>query len=166
MSGANYPKKGFVTTQRPDVSRTASVTGSWKLRNTLFSFRHLTTAIPIFIIYYIILKNSENIQPDFIGGMLGCVAPLTFKSQKDVFSEIIEETLGEQCNFETVKNLHENLTAYVDEHKDEPDPVAFDKSDVRRALEQSGVESEHIRNFHVIIMMMLRQQNQALWHPM
>lgn len=97
------------------------------------------------LLYY--TKNSENIQPDFIGGMLGCVAPLTFKSQKDVFSEIIEETLGEQCNFETVKNLHENLTAYVDEHKDEPDPVAFDKSDVRRALEQSGVESEHIETF-------------------
>ena len=43
------------------------------------------------LLYY--TKNSENIQPDFIGGMLGCVAPLTFKSQKDVFSEIIEETL-------------------------------------------------------------------------
>ena len=79
--------------------------------------------------------------------MLGCVAPLTYKSQKDVFSEIIEETLGEQCNFETVKNLHENLSAYVDEHKDEPDPVAFDKADVKRALEQSGVENKHIEAF-------------------
>ena len=97
------------------------------------------------LLYY--TRNSENIQSEFIDGMLGCVTPMTYKSQKETFSEIIEESLGETCNFETVKTIHENLTAFVDEHKEEPDPVAFDKMDVKRVLENSGVNTESIETF-------------------
>lgn len=97
------------------------------------------------ILYY--SKNSEEVQPEFIDGVLGCVTPLTSKVQKSTFSEIIEESLGEDCNFETVKNIHENLTAYVEEHKEEPEPVAFGKTEVKRVLENSGVSNEKITEF-------------------
>lgn len=97
------------------------------------------------LLYY--TRNSENIQSEFIDGMLGCVTPMTYKSQKEVFSEIIQESLGETCNFETVKTIHENLTAFVEEHKEQPEPVAFDKMDVKRVLENSGVNNESIETF-------------------
>lgn len=97
------------------------------------------------ILYY--SKNSEEIQPEFIDGVLGCVTPMTGKTQKTTFSEIIEESLGEKCNFETVKTIHENLTAYVEEHKEEPEPVAFGKTEMKRALESSGIANETIEDF-------------------
>lgn len=97
------------------------------------------------LLYY--TRNSENIQSEFIDGMLGCVTPMTYKSQKEVFSEIIQESLGETCNFETVKTIHENLTAFVEERKEQPEPVAFDKMDVKRVLENSGVNNESIETF-------------------
>ena len=97
------------------------------------------------LLYY--TRNSENIQPEFIDGMLGCVTPMTYKNQKETFSEIIEESLGDKCNFETVKTIHENLTAYVDDRKEQPEPVSFDKLDVKRVLESSGVDSEQIKSF-------------------
>ncbi len=97
------------------------------------------------ILYY--SKNSEEIQPEFIDGVLGCVTPMTCKTQKSTFSEIIEESLGEDCNFETVKNIHESLTAYIEERKEEPEPVSFGKTEVKRVLENSGVSNEKITKF-------------------
>lgn len=92
-------------------------------------------------------KNAEDVQPELIDGMLGCVTPMTSKTQKATFSEIIEETLGETCNFETVKAIHENLTAFVEEHKEEPEPVALGKMEVKKVLEHSGVSNECIEEF-------------------
>ena len=92
-------------------------------------------------------KNGEEIQPEFIDGVLGCVTPMTGKTQKTTFHEIIEETLGDKCNFETIKTIHENLTAFVEEHKEEPEPVAFGKIELRHAIEKSGVDNECIEEF-------------------
>lgn len=92
-------------------------------------------------------KNAEDVQPELVDGMLGCVTPMTSKTQKATFSEIIEETLGETCNFETVKAIHENLTAFVEEHKEEPEPVSFGKLEVKKVLEHSGVSNECIEEF-------------------
>ena len=97
------------------------------------------------ILYY--SRNSETIQSDLIDGMLGCVIPMTYKNQKETFTEIISESLGEECNFETVKTIHENLNAYVEEHKEQPDPVVFDKAEVKKVLANSGIVEEAIETF-------------------
>lgn len=91
--------------------------------------------------------KAENIQPEFIDGMLGCHAPMTSKGQKETFTEIITEVLGDTCNFELVKNIHENMTSVVEERKELPDPVVFDKTDVKKILEASGVENERLEEF-------------------
>ena len=46
---------------------------------------------------------------------------------KRQFQAIVEETLGDNCDFETVKNIHENLSELVEETKDEPVPLTLDK---------------------------------------
>lgn len=97
------------------------------------------------LLYY--SRNSEQIQSEFIDGVLGCVSPMTSKTQKATFTEIISESLGEKCNFETIKTIHENMTAYVEEHKEEPEPVSFGKQEVKRVLENSGVGEEDIVRF-------------------
>lgn len=97
------------------------------------------------ILYY--SKKSEAVQSEFIDGVLGCVTPMTYKNQKETFSEIITEVLGEECNFETVKTVHDNLNTYIEERKEQPDPIVFEKNDVKKVLESSGVSNEHIINF-------------------
>ena len=92
-------------------------------------------------------KNAEDLKPELIDGLLGCVTPMTGKTQKSTFSEIIEESLGDKCNFETVKAIHENLTAYVEEHKEEPEPVSISKTEVKHALESSGIDNDKIEQF-------------------
>ena len=97
------------------------------------------------LLYY--SKNSENLQDEFIDQTLGCGAPLTYKAQQETFQDIIENTLGEQCDFDTVKTIHENLNEYVEDRKDAPEPPELDKMDMRKLLEDSGVKQEALEQF-------------------
>lgn len=97
------------------------------------------------LLYY--TKNSEQMQEDFIDQTLGCGAPLSYKAQQETFQDIIENTLGEQCDFETVKTIHENLNEYVEVRKDAPEPPELDKFEMKKLLENSGVRAEAIETF-------------------
>ena len=67
--------------------------------------------------------------------------------QKETFQTIVEETLGDECEYEVVKNIHEKLNEMIEEKKDEPEPVVLDKAEVKRLLEYSGVEEEQLSSF-------------------
>lgn len=60
---------------------------------------------------------------------------------------LIEDTLGEDGDYETVRNIHETLNEMIEEHKEEPEPLALDKTDVRKVFEKSGVSSEKMEEF-------------------
>lgn len=92
-------------------------------------------------------KNSEQLPDTLVDGLLGCVIPMTAKDQKETFQAIVEETLGESCDFETVKNIHENLSELVEETKDEPVPLVLDKQQVKRLLENHGAPQERLEEF-------------------
>lgn len=97
------------------------------------------------ILYY--AKNPERMSESLIDHFLGCVMPMTAKSQKETFQTIVEETLGENCSFETVKNLHENLSELVEETKDEPTSLILDKYQVKKLLETNGASLEGLEEF-------------------
>lgn len=60
---------------------------------------------------------------------------------------MLEETLGEDCSYETVKSIHENLNEMIEEQKSGPEPVTLDKNDMKNLLEKSGVKEDHLQNF-------------------
>lgn len=97
------------------------------------------------LLYY--TKNSELMQDEFVDKTLGCVTPLSYKAQQETFQDIIENSLGEQCDFETVKTIHENLNEYVEVRKDALEPAELDKMEIKKLLEDSGVKAEAIQNF-------------------
>lgn len=97
------------------------------------------------LLYY--AKNPEKMPEALIDNLLGCVVPMTAKSQKETFQAIVEETLGERCDFETVKNIHENLSELVEETKDEPAPLMLDKYQVKKLLETNGASPEGLEEF-------------------
>jgi len=92
-------------------------------------------------------KNPEEPHAEFAEGVLGCTLPLSAGSQKETFQTIVEETLGETCEYEVVKNIHENLTEMIEEHKEIPEPLTLNKKEVKNLLEKSGVEEEKLLDF-------------------
>lgn len=97
------------------------------------------------ILYY--TKKAEEIQPEFIDAVLGSKIPLTAGDQKNSFQAIVSDTLGDNCNYETVRNIHDNICEMLEEAKESPDPVELSKPDVKRLLERSGVSEENLESF-------------------
>ena len=72
----------------------------------------------------------------------------TAKQQKETFTSLVSEALGEEADLEVVKNIHENLEQIIEEKKQEsPAPVMLDKTEMKDLLEKSGVKEERLENF-------------------
>ena len=92
-------------------------------------------------------KNPEELHSEFIDACLGAPTPISFKSQKEAFQEILTDTLGEECDYEIVRQIHENLTELAEEHKEDEIPLTLTKPEVKDLLEKSGVEPERLEHF-------------------
>lgn len=97
------------------------------------------------VLYY--TKKSEDLQPELIEQLLGARLPMSANTQKETFQILIEDTLGEEGDYETIRNIHETLNDLIEEHKEEPEPLQLDKTDVRKVFEQSGVSAERMEQF-------------------
>ena len=97
------------------------------------------------VLYY--SKNPEELNADFARLLLGCELPLSASSQKETFNTLISETLQGECTYETVKTIHQELNDLLDERKDDPNPPALDKNDVKRLLLENGATEETLEHF-------------------
>ena len=97
------------------------------------------------LLYY--AAKPEELRMEFVEPVLGCNLPLSAGDQKETFQTIVEETLGDACDYEVVKNIHEKLNEMIEEKKYEPDPVVLNRAEVKRLLEYSGVEEEKLSSF-------------------
>lgn len=97
------------------------------------------------VLYY--TKKSEDLQPELIEQLLGAKMPMSANTQKETFQMLIEDTLGEDGDYETIRNIHDTLNDMIEEHKEEPEPLQLDKTDVRKVFEKSGVSSEKMESF-------------------
>lgn len=92
-------------------------------------------------------RDANDLHDSLADHVLGCTLPLTAGSQKETFQVLIEETLGDDCEYEVVKNIHEKLNEMVEEHKDVPEPLSLNKHEVKNLLVNSGVEEEKLEFF-------------------
>ncbi len=92
-------------------------------------------------------KDAENLGEEMMDLLFGCKLPLTAGGQKETFQALVEETLGETCEFEAVKNIHEKMAELIEEHKEELQPLVLDKNEVKTLFAQSGVANEKMSEF-------------------
>lgn len=97
------------------------------------------------VLYY--TKKAEDLQSELIENVLGAVQPMTAKTQKETFQSILEETLGDESDYEMVRSIHENIAELMEEHKEEPEPLELSRTDVKKVLEKSGVPEENMEDF-------------------
>ncbi len=99
------------------------------------------------ILYY--SKDSEELNEGLVDGLLGCDVPMSAAIQKETFQTLIKETLGEECEYEIVRNIHDKLNDILEEHKmkEIPEPLTLDRGEVRALLSESGVEEEKLAEF-------------------
>lgn len=144
-----------VNLSKPGLSYDAELNGFHeRIRDWIVEMPSLGFLFPAFndrstdlhqTLYY--AKKPEGLHFELIEHLLGCCTPLSAGSQKETFQTLIEETLGEDCSYEIVRNIHENLTELIEEQKESPVPVELDKEEVKYLFSKSGVKEEKLENF-------------------
>ena len=65
------------------------------------------------LLYY--SKKPEELQEVFLTQVLGCSQVLSAGTQKESFQAMIADTLGEDCSYSVIRNIHENLNTLIEE---------------------------------------------------
>lgn len=96
------------------------------------------------ILYY--SGDPEELHTDFVDQLLGCRVPMSAGGQKETFQALITETLGEACEYDIIRNIHEKLNEIIEEHKlnEIPEPLTLDKTEVKTLFAECGVEEEKL----------------------
>lgn len=112
------------------------------------------------LLYY--TKKPEEVSAELTEQVLGCVQPVTAGAQKASFAAIVEETLGEDCSYGIVRNLHDTLDELVEEAKESPDPVELDKLELKNILRRSGAPEEKLPVFEEKFDQQLGEQQRVM----
>lgn len=92
-------------------------------------------------------KQAEDLQEEFIENVLGCALPMSAGNQKNTFHSVVLNTLGEECEYEVIRNIHDSLNEIIEEAKTSPEPPILTKPEMKRLLADSGITEERIETF-------------------
>lgn len=94
-------------------------------------------------------KNTDMMQQEFIESVFKTEIPMSAGEQKTTFREVLTETLEEDCSFDIVQSVHEQICERIVEHKESKDPQPLNLScrEVGDILESSGVAKEKVEVF-------------------
>lgn len=94
-------------------------------------------------------KKPDELQEEMIEAVFGCPLPMSASDQRETFNTLLADTLGDQCGYEVVKNIHEELNDMLDEHSmtEDPEPLVLEKQDIRRLMEDSGAPEGSLESF-------------------
>lgn len=98
-------------------------------------------------LYY--TKDVSNLHPEFIENIFGTDIPLSSPEQKNNFDSCLKETLAEDCDFEVIRSVHDQISEMVKEHKEqkEQEPLKLSKRKLKTVLEYCGVDGEKVEKF-------------------
>lgn len=98
-------------------------------------------------LYYI--KNSGESYDDFTAEIFNTDVPIPADTQKEIFNAIIEETVADDCNYDLMQAVHNQISEIVAEgksHKDEP-PVTISKNTIQTVLGYCNISDEKVEEF-------------------
>ena len=59
---------------------------------------------------------------------------------------LVEEVLGESADVEVMKNIHDSLTEIVQDNKENPEPLAIGKMEVKKIFERAELLQKQWRS--------------------
>jgi len=101
------------------------------------------------LLYY--SRNTSEIHEEFIEGIFNTKkVPMSAGAQKNVFTMVLEESLGKDCSLEVVQAVHGQIRERLQLHKESKDPEVPELyiEDVDEILKTTGVSEEKIEKFN------------------
>ena len=94
-------------------------------------------------------RDVSVIHQELIDAMFRTQPIMPATEQKEHFQSILGESLGDDCKFEVVQSVHDQMRELIDAHKASkvPEPLTMSKGAVKTLLRGCGVESRHVDAF-------------------
>ncbi len=89
--------------------------------------------------------KADGTQDAFIETVFGAQPPVPSAVQKENFQMLLSETLGNECSYELVQSIHEQVMERIEEQKadkENPLPPKMEKREVAAVLTECGVTDE------------------------
>lgn len=98
-------------------------------------------------LYY--TRNAGIGQDAFIDSIFRTPPPMPADTQKETFQSVLGESLEQDCSFEVVQSVHQQLCGMIQEHKEskEIQPLKISQKTVRQVLNSCGVSEERAQAF-------------------
>lgn len=98
-------------------------------------------------VYY--SRNIKESHTEFVDTVFKCEIPMPAAVQKEVFQSILSDSVAEECDFDVVQAVHEQLSGIIEEHKinKEQDLLLISKKTVKGVLESCGVDESRVTAF-------------------
>lgn len=95
------------------------------------------------------LKDASAMQDTFVDTLFGVQPPMSAKDQKNNFSSVLEQALEDECSFDVMQSVHEQIRERIEEHKESKsnEPLVIDSGEVATILRTSGVAEEKVELF-------------------
>lgn len=98
-------------------------------------------------LYY--THDITNVHPAFIQSIFNVDLPMSAAEQKEGFGSCLKTTLMDECDFEVVRTVHEQVAEMMEEHKNSKDdePLTLSRDTLKTVLQYAGIEQEKIDDF-------------------
>lgn len=100
-------------------------------------------------LFYTHSTSAEN--KEFFDALFCVEPPMPAARQKETFQTLLSETLEEECSYDLVQAVHNDLCERMEAHKisKDPDPLLISREEVQGVLESRGVSEEKLSAFNV-----------------
>lgn len=94
-------------------------------------------------------KDISDSNEAFSDAVFHTELPLPAESQRQIFEDMLSDTLGEECSYSVVQALHDDLSLKIEEHKasHSPEQLLVSKREVKEVLSNCGVTEEKLAEF-------------------
>lgn len=95
--------------------------------------------------------STKQSHSSLIDALFCVPAPMAAEDQKKSFEALLTTALDEECSFEVVQNIHDEICQCIELHKEtrSTDPLLISKDQVKSTLVQSGISESKISKFSV-----------------
>ena len=95
-------------------------------------------------------RSTAESHKEFTDAVFNTDIPMAANEQRQTFSAILSNTLEDDCSYDVMHTVHEQLSGMIEEHnadKTITEPLALTKGDISTILRSCGVNDEHIDSF-------------------
>ena len=98
-------------------------------------------------LYY--TRDTKENHPEVVDALFRCKVPMPAAAQKETFQSILGDTLEEECSYEVVQTVHDELCGLIAAHKESrvEEPLVISKATVKNVLHECGVSEDSVDRF-------------------